>query len=41
MKLRRPIFKKTSAYGHFGREEPEFLWEVPMDLVHEKAKYGI
>src|SRR5512140_1494402 len=25
--LRRPIFKKTAAYGHFGREEPEFTWE--------------
>jgi S-adenosylmethionine synthetase len=25
--LRRPIFKKTAAYGHFGRTEPEFSWE--------------
>jgi len=25
--LRRPIFKKTAAYGHFGRELPEFTWE--------------
>ncbi len=25
--LRRPIFKKTAAYGHFGRQEPEFTWE--------------
>ena len=25
--LRRPIFKKTAAYGHFGRNEPEFTWE--------------
>jgi S-adenosylmethionine synthetase len=25
--LRRPIFKKTAAYGHFGRSEPEFTWE--------------
>ncbi|MFH1591000.1 MAG: methionine adenosyltransferase [archaeon] len=25
--LKRPIFKKTSAYGHFGREDPEFTWE--------------
>ena len=25
--LRRPIYKKTAAYGHFGRQEPEFLWE--------------
>jgi S-adenosylmethionine synthetase len=25
--LRRPIFRKTAVYGHFGREEPEFSWE--------------
>ncbi len=25
--LRRPIYRKTAAYGHFGREEPEFTWE--------------
>lgn len=27
LKLRRPIFQKTAAYGHFGREEEEFTWE--------------
>ncbi len=25
--LRRPIYRKTSCYGHFGRQEPEFTWE--------------
>ncbi len=25
--LRRPIYKKTASYGHFGREEPAFTWE--------------
>jgi S-adenosylmethionine synthetase len=25
--LRRPIFRKTTNYGHFGRELPEFSWE--------------
>ena len=30
--LRRPIFKKTAAYGHFGRPEPEFTWEK-LDMV--------
>jgi S-adenosylmethionine synthetase len=25
--LKKPIYKKTSAYGHFGRNEPEFTWE--------------
>jgi len=32
LKLRRPIYQKTAAYGHFGREEPEFLWEQPKNL---------
>jgi S-adenosylmethionine synthetase len=27
LRLRRPIYKKTAAYGHFGRTEPEFSWE--------------
>ena len=27
LNLRRPIYKKTAAYGHFGRAEPEFTWE--------------
>ena len=26
--LRRPIYRKTAAYGHFGRELPEFTWEA-------------
>ena len=30
--LRRPIYKKTAAYGHFGRPEPEFTWEK-LDMV--------
>jgi S-adenosylmethionine synthetase len=25
--LRRPIFRKTAAYGHFGRTDPDFTWE--------------
>ena len=28
LNLLRPIYKKTAAYGHFGREEPEFTWEA-------------
>jgi S-adenosylmethionine synthetase len=27
LNLRRPVYKKTAAYGHFGRSEPEFTWE--------------
>jgi S-adenosylmethionine synthetase len=38
LKLRRPIFKKTAAYGHFGRNEPEFTWEkTDMADVLKKA----
>ncbi|MCX7835713.1 MAG: methionine adenosyltransferase [bacterium] len=36
--LRRPIYRKTSTYGHFGRELPEFTWER-LDYV-EKLKRG-
>jgi len=37
--LLRPIYKKTSAYGHFGRNEPEFTWENIniADVLREKA----
>ena len=27
LNLRRPIYKKTAAYGHFGRSDPDFTWE--------------
>ena len=27
LQLLRPIYRKTAAYGHFGREEKEFTWE--------------
>jgi S-adenosylmethionine synthetase len=27
LNLRRPVYRKTAAYGHFGRSEPEFTWE--------------
>jgi S-adenosylmethionine synthetase len=37
--LLRPIYKKTAAYGHFGRTEPEFTWEHTnmADVIREKA----
>ncbi|HDH05659.1 MAG TPA: methionine adenosyltransferase [Nitrospirae bacterium] len=39
--LRRPIFKKTAAYGHFGRSEPEFTWEkTDMTDTLKKAAKG-
>ena len=28
LNLLRPIYGKTAAYGHFGRDEPEFSWET-------------
>jgi len=38
LKLRRPIFLKTAAYGHFGRELPEFTWEkTDMASILRKA----
>ncbi len=27
LNLRRPIYCKTAAYGHFGRNDPDFTWE--------------
>jgi S-adenosylmethionine synthetase len=27
LKLHRPIYQKTAAYGHFGRNDPDFTWE--------------
>jgi len=38
LKLRRPIYQKTSAYGHFGRNEKEFTWEK-LDLVPAFKKF--
>jgi S-adenosylmethionine synthetase len=32
LKLKRPIYQKTAAYGHFGREDPDFEWEKPKKL---------
>ncbi|MCD6383173.1 MAG: methionine adenosyltransferase [Thermoplasmata archaeon] len=34
LKMLRPIYKKTTNYGHFGREDPDFLWEKT-DMVEE------
>lgn len=39
LKLRRPIYQLTSAYGHFGRKEKEFTWEL-LDLVPVFSKYA-
>ena len=34
LQLRRPVLKKTAAYGHFGRTDPDFTWEVPKTLKY-------
>jgi S-adenosylmethionine synthetase len=39
LNLRRPIYKATSAYGHFGRNEKDFTWEQ-LDLVPVFKKYA-
>ena len=35
--LRRPIFQKTAAYGHFGRKDPDFTWEATNRVDELKA----
>jgi S-adenosylmethionine synthetase len=39
LRLRRPIYKKTAAYGHFGRKDPDFTWEAidKADKLREQA----
>src|SRR5262245_42594044 len=37
LNLRRPIYKKTAAYGHFGRKESEFTWEATDKAAALKA----
>jgi S-adenosylmethionine synthetase len=39
--LLRPIYQKTAAYGHFGREEPEFTWEKTDKAAALKAAAGL
>jgi len=39
LNLRRPIYRKTAAYGHFGRDEPDFTWEKTdkADLIRKES----
>jgi S-adenosylmethionine synthetase len=39
--LLRPIYSKTAAYGHFGRDEPEFTWEATDKVEALKAAAGL
>jgi len=39
LNLRRPIYTKTAAYGHFGRDDPDFTWEIvdKLELLRKEA----
>jgi len=39
--LLRPIYRKTAAYGHFGRDEPEFTWEAADKAAALRAAAGL
>ena len=41
LNLLRPIYEKTAANGHFGRDEPEFTWEHTDNADALKADAGI
>lgn len=40
LNLRRPIYKSTACYGHFGRNDPKFTWEKT-DKAHTLSEYGL
>jgi S-adenosylmethionine synthetase len=41
LNLRRPIYRKTAAFGHFGRTEPEFTWERTDKAAKLRADAGL
>jgi len=41
LNLRRPIYRKTAAFGHFGRTEPEFTWEKTDKAAALRADAGL
>jgi len=41
LNLRRPIYKKTAAYGHFGRKDPDFTWETTDKSVQLASDAGL
>ena len=41
LNLLRPIYEKTAAYGHFGRDEPEFTWEATDKAAALRADAGL
>jgi S-adenosylmethionine synthetase len=41
LNLRRPIFRKTAAYGHFGRNDPDFTWEKTDKVNDLRSALGL
>jgi S-adenosylmethionine synthetase len=41
LNLRRPIFKKTAAYGHFGKNDPDFTWEATDKAATLRQQAGL
>jgi S-adenosylmethionine synthetase len=41
LNLRRPIYRKTAAYGHFGRNDPDFTWEATDKAVALREQAGL
>ncbi len=41
LNLKRPIFKKTACYGHFGRQDPDFTWEKTDKVEVLKKEAGV
>jgi S-adenosylmethionine synthetase len=41
LRLHRPIFQKTAAYGHFGREDHDFTWEKTDKAAALRASAGL
>lgn len=41
LNLRRPIYKKTASYGHFGREDPDFTWERTDKIEEIRKEAGV
>ena len=43
LKLRQPIYRKTAAFGHFGRTEPSFTWEAKdkAEALRESSRVAV
>ncbi len=41
LNLRRPIYRQTAVYGHFGRDEPDFTWEKTDQIDALRSEVGL